>query len=62
MVHEIQPAHLIQRYSKPKLKPLERIAIDEIDVGKRQADGDRDLDFFNLKLRALHRSRHAFVG
>ncbi|MEK6261277.1 MAG: ISL3 family transposase [Planctomycetota bacterium] len=35
LVREIQQAHLQQRYSKPKLKPLERIAIDEIYVGKR---------------------------
>ena len=34
IVRDIQKRHLIRRYSRPKLKGLKQIAIDEISVGK----------------------------
>ena len=34
IVRDIQKRHLVRRYSKPKLKTLKHIAIDEISVGK----------------------------
>lgn len=34
IVRDIQECHLIRRYSRPKLKKLKHIAIDEINVGK----------------------------
>jgi transposase len=34
IVRDIQKRHLVRRYSKPKLKHLKHIAIDEISVGK----------------------------
>lgn len=34
IVRDIQKRHLLRRYSKPKLKHLQHIAIDEISVGK----------------------------
>jgi transposase len=34
IVREIQKRHLVRRYSKPRLKDLRHIAIDEISVGK----------------------------
>lgn len=34
IVRDIQKRHLVRRYSKPKLKHLRHIAIDEISVGK----------------------------
>jgi transposase len=34
IVRDIQKRHLVRRYSKPKLKKLRHIAIDEISVGK----------------------------
>ena len=35
---------------------------NKIKLLQRQAYGSRDLDFFKLKLLALHRSQHALVG
>ena len=35
VVKDIQKRHLTQRYSRPKLKHLRQIAIDEITIGKR---------------------------
>jgi transposase len=34
IVRDIQKRHLVRRYSKPELKMLKHIAIDEISVGK----------------------------
>jgi len=34
IVRDIQKRHLVRRYSKPRLKDLKHIAIDEISVGK----------------------------
>jgi len=35
---------------------------NKIKLLQRQAYGYRDLEFFQLKLLAIHRSQHAFVG
>ena len=35
MIKDIQKRYLSKRFSRPSLKHIERIAIDEISVGKR---------------------------
>lgn len=35
MVKDIQKEHLIKHFSKPRLKDLKKIAVDEISIGKR---------------------------
>jgi transposase len=35
---------------------------NKIKTMKRQAYGFRDLEFFNLKILALHETRYALVG
>jgi len=49
-IGQIQKSHLVRRYGRPKLKHIERIAIDEISIGK----GHRYLTVvLNLKTGAV---------
>ena len=41
--------------------PLER-TYNKIKTMKRQAYGYRDIEFFKLKIKALHETKHALVG
>jgi hypothetical protein len=44
VIKEIQREDLQRRFSRPKLKKLRQIAIDEISIGKSTLDVRPDLD------------------